>query len=112
MTLGLLNAATKICMGNAVGRGIADAPPQQSEGRTQGYLARGLSRDYERGVRRAGNSAPAPRLGLERMVQPGKYARHRLSFLAHASSFDETREEDDARGRRRHLVRMHGDPPS
>src|SRR3979490_2557527 len=46
------------------------------------------------------------------MVQPGGCARDFRSILCRPSPPDETREEDDARGRGRHLVRMHGHSPS
>src|SRR5262245_46680737 len=50
-------------------------------------------------------------MDFERMVQPGQYARHRHSVLSRASSLDEAREENDAGGRGRHLVSMHGHSP-
>src|SRR6476646_3376390 len=46
------------------------------------------------------------------MVQPGGCARHCDSLLSRPSPPDETREENDARGRGRHLARVHGHPPS
>src|SRR5882757_9930892 len=46
------------------------------------------------------------------MVQPGGCARHCHSILSRPSPPDETREENDARGRGRHLVRMHGHSPA
>src|SRR5256714_12101282 len=51
-------------------------------------------------------------MDIERMVQPGRCARHCDSLLSCPSTADETREENDARGRGRHLVRVHGHSPS
>src|SRR5712672_1286487 len=51
-------------------------------------------------------------MDIERMVQPGRCARHCDSLLSRPSPPDETREENDARGRGRHLVRVHGHSPS
>src|SRR5882757_8065914 len=51
-------------------------------------------------------------MDIKRMVQPGGCARHCDSLLSRPSPLDETREENDARGRRRHLVRVHGHSPS
>src|SRR5712672_1360009 len=51
-------------------------------------------------------------MDIERMVQPGGCARHCHSLLSRPSPPDETREENDARGRGRQLVRMHGYSPS
>src|SRR5882757_7397168 len=47
-------------------------------------------------------------MDIERMVQSGRCARHCDSLLSRPSPPDETREENDARGRGRHLVRVHG----
>src|SRR5581483_5132368 len=46
------------------------------------------------------------------MVQSGPCARHCHPVLSRPSAPDEDREEDDARRRGRHLVRVHGDSPS
>src|SRR5712675_3331186 len=51
-------------------------------------------------------------MDIERMVQSGRCARHCDSLLSRPSPPDETREENDARGRGRQLVRMHGHSPS
>src|SRR5882757_3343147 len=51
-------------------------------------------------------------MDIKRMVQPGGCARHCHSLLSRPSPPDETREENDARGRGRQLVRMHGHSPS
>src|SRR3977135_263632 len=51
-------------------------------------------------------------MDVEGLVQYGGCARHRHSLLSRPSPPDETREENDARGRGRHLVRMHGHSPS
>src|SRR5256714_12385437 len=51
-------------------------------------------------------------MDIERMVQPGRCARHCDSLLSCPSPPDETREEIDARGRGRHVVRVHGHSPS
>src|SRR4051794_33247103 len=51
-------------------------------------------------------------MDLERMVQPGRRARHRDPLLSRPSPPDEAREEDDVRRRGRNLARMHGHPPS
>src|SRR5581483_3486991 len=50
-------------------------------------------------------------MDIERVVQSGRRARHRDSLLSRQRAPDEAREEDDARCRGRHLVRMHGHPP-
>src|SRR3974390_368866 len=47
-------------------------------------------------------------MDIERMVQPGRCARHCDSLLSCPSPPDETREENDARGRGQHVVRVHG----
>ena len=60
----------------------------------------------------AGHPVAAAHLAVERMVQPGWRARHRHPVLSHPSPPDEAREEDDARRRGRHLVRVHGHSPS
>src|SRR6185312_10618873 len=91
---------------------VAQATPQQSEGHGRRNLARGLSRHAERRASGAGHSAAAARMDIERMVQPGRGARHCHPVLSCPSPPDETREENDARGRRRHLVRVHGHSPS
>src|SRR5262249_9784828 len=49
-------------------------------------------------------------LDLERMVQPGQYAGHRVPLLSRASAADAAREEEDPRRRRRHLVGVHEHP--
>src|SRR5581483_11711878 len=46
------------------------------------------------------------------MVQSGPCARHCHPVLSRPSAPDEDREEDDARRRGRHLVRVHSDSPS
>src|SRR3982075_1564006 len=51
-------------------------------------------------------------MDFERMVQPGGCARHCDSLLSRPSPPEETGEKNDARGRGRHLVRVHGHSPS
>src|ERR1700704_466305 len=50
-------------------------------------------------------------MAVQRMVQSGRCAGHCGAVLSRPSTPDETREEDDARGRGRHLVRVHGHSP-
>src|SRR2546423_13349112 len=51
-------------------------------------------------------------MDIERMVQSGECARHCHPILSHPSPPDEDREENDARRRGRHLVRVYGHSPS
>src|SRR3954451_20548977 len=106
------DATPEICLGEAVGRRVAQAAPLQPEGYGRGHLAGGLRRHAPRGTRGARHPAAAAHVDLERVVQSGRCARHRDSVLSRPSPPDEAREEDDVRRRGRNLARMHGHPPS
>ena len=92
---------------------VARAPPLRPAGsRSKAPGSRTASTASIEELARAGPPAAAACLDLERMVQPGQHPRHRDPVLSRPSPPDEAREEDDARRRGRHLVRVHGHSPA